>query len=501
MYYLLLPAVFFRTMFRAAGLPDKDAFIPFYNVWRMYSIMPRVWKGWFYLQFVPIVGWFATINILMDFAGRFGYTRIIDKFLIFFVPPVAFYLFTTKHNLALLCGEHARSYKKNTWADWINSVLFAIVAAHLVKSFVVEAYLIPTPSMERTILVNDFILVNKFSYGLRLPNTPLSLPFMQHTIPVLGTKSYCEWIRVPYTRWFSSPVTRGDIMVFNFPMNDTVINKDQYQSAVTYYEVCRRLGRQTVLSHPSQFPLVVRPVDKRELFVKRCVAIPGDTLTIRQADIYINGVKTDYAQAVKEYWVFFEHAPFSPAFLEDSLGLPIDKLDIRSARDNVLLLPLNEKQYEQVRVYPGVVGVVAAGVDFDSTSIFPNQTRRDTTQKLWTENDFGPLWIPKKGASIPLNQKNYNLYERAIRVYEHNDLIEKDGVFYLNGKPATAYTFAMDYYFLMGDNRSNSLDSRFWGVVPEDHVVGKAMITWLSIDKEESGLNKLRVKRMFRRLQ
>ena len=199
-------------------------------------------------------------------------------------------------------AEAARKYKKSAAREWIDAGIFAVVAATLIRTFVFEAYVIPTPSMEKTLLVNDFLFVSKFSYGPRIPNTPIAMPFVHHTMPLFDVKSYVEWIHIPYTRWFAAPVKRNDVVVFNFPAGDTVINKEGYQSEQPYYDVARMLGngdinvgRPLILNDPDQYPIIVRPVDKQENYIKRCVGIAGDTLQIKNQVVYINGQATALA--------------------------------------------------------------------------------------------------------------------------------------------------------------------------------------------------------------
>ena len=255
-------------MFRKAGIEPWKALVPFYNTWCMVDKM-KLSKIWFFLQFIPIAGQFITIWITIKFVEHFGRFNFWHHAATVLVPFIYFpYLgYSSNERYA---GEIAVSnYKKSAAREWIDAAFFAIVAATIIRTFVFEAYTIPTPSMEKTLLVNDFLFVSKFSYGPRIPNTPLAMPFVHHTMPVTNTKSYVEWIRIPYTRWFAQPVKRNDVVVFNFPVNDTLINDEaNFGSRTTYYEAMRQMGRERVWDMYKDI-IITRPVDKRENFIKR----------------------------------------------------------------------------------------------------------------------------------------------------------------------------------------------------------------------------------------
>jgi signal peptidase I len=347
--------------------------------------------------------------------------------------------------------------------------------------------------MEKTLLVNDFLFVSKFSYGPRIPNTPLAVPFVHHTLPFVNVKSYVEWIKIPYTRWFPKPVKRNDVVVFNFPAGDTVINKDEYQSAVPYYDEAFRLGngnmdagRKIILDDPDSYPLVMRPVDKQENYIKRCMAVAGDTLFIKDGIVYINGQRAPIPpESEMDYDVVTKGQPLD----EDRL-----KEDYDFSKMEEELIPQGQPNHYIMVLTERAKGKMLRNHLIDSITLrkekridlFP----RDGVHQ-WQVDDFGPLWIPAKGATLTLTSENYPLYERAIRVYEGNKFEKVGGKFYLNDKEITQYTFKMDYYWMMGDNRHGSQDSRFWGFVPEDHVVGEAWLIWMSWD------NGIRWRRLF----
>ncbi|MDO9376075.1 MAG: signal peptidase I [Ferruginibacter sp.] len=371
------------------------------------------------------------------------------------------------------------NYKKSAAREWIDAAAFAVVAATIIRTFIFEAYTIPTPSMEKTLLVNDFLFVSKFAYGPRIPNTPLAMPFVHHTIPGMNTKSYSEWIKIPYTRWFSSPVTRNDAVVFNFPTNDTLINDEEnFGSKITYYQAVRELGRERVWQNYEDL-IITRPVDKRENFIKRCVAIAGDKLEIKNAVIYIN----DVAQPFPPYSELFYNVQTTSPLDEEQLasfGIHVNPEDSEFyvAKEGLYIINMTPGETEKVAALKNVskVSLVEHSVTAD---LYPYYD----TSAHYTVDNYGPIWIPAKGKSIDLTPDNYIKYERCIRTYEENEVENRGGKIFINGKETTSYTFKMNYYWLMGDNRHNSLDSRYWGFVPEDHVVGKASMIWFSWEK------------------
>jgi signal peptidase I len=380
-------------------------------------------------------------------------------------------------------AEAAKKYKKSAAREWIDAGIFAVIAATLIRTFVFEAYVIPTPSMEKTLLVNDFLFVSKFSYGPRIPNTPIAMPFVHHTMPVIETKSYVEWIHIPYTRWFPSPVKRNDVVVFNFPAGDTVINKEEYQSEQPYYNVARMLGngdinagRQIILNDPESYPLIVRPVDKQENYIKRCVGIAGDTLQIKNQIVYINGEATrlpDYSET--NYIVVTGGQQLDETVMKDEYDIDInngEEFQQTGVPNRYAMLLTSVARDKMLK--SGLAKNITPYID-SGRNVYPYDP-----QYNWTMDNYGPFWIPKKGATLTLNGLNYPFYERAIRVYENNKLEMRNGKIFINEKESTNYTFKMDYYWMMGDNRHQSQDSRYWGFVPEDHVVGEAWMIWMS---------------------
>ena len=418
--------------------------------------------------------------------------------------PVIFDIYITKL-LNRFIGEPYKKRKEKSKGfrelmGWVEAIIFAAVVATVINTYIFQMYKIPTPSMEKSLLVGDYLCVSKIAYGPRMANTPLSFPLVHNTMPFSssGKKSFSEAISRPYKRLAGrGSVERGDIVVFNFPAGDTVLLENQ---AVTYYDYLRdyqamygeKAGREKLAQH---YTIISRPVDKREHYVKRAVALPGDSLEIRHSQLYING---RYAEPIDgRQYVYFVTINGTPISNQAFEKMGIAKDDILFDRENQRYqLPLTDKNLRTVQSMNNVVSVEK----YESTQpmhyIFPNEGNFG-----WTEDNFGPLWIPKKDATVELTTENLPLYRRIIDVYEANDLEERDGKIYINGKEATSYTFKMDYYFMMGDNRHNSADSRFWGFVPEDHVVGRPSFVWLSIDKDKRFPKNIRWNHMFRSLK
>ena len=427
--------------------------------------------------------------------------------------------------------------------SWIDAIVFALIAVYFVNIYIFQNYQIPSSSLEKSMLVGDFLFVSKMSYGPRVPNTPLSMPLAQHTLPVINTKSYFEWPQWKYKRVQGfGKVKLNDIVVFNFPAGDTVALHNQMSDFYTIaysvgqsmypgkvdmdsltrkqqrevYDLYYNAGRKQILSNPKEFgEVVVRPVDRRENYVKRCVGLPGDTLQIVNGQVMIDGKATENPVDLQFNYFVQTTGPLIPEEMFRELGISKDDqmlmtnsqgweggllemgLNGRNAQgalNPVYHLPLTQKMHDALNGNKKLISKIVMESEDYSGQMYPLNLY---TQ--WNRNNYGPIWIPAKGATITLTDDNLPIYGRIIRAYEHNKLEVKDDGIYINGVKTDKYTFQMDYYWMMGDNRHNSADSRYWGFVPEDHIVGKPLVVWLSLDKDRGWFDgKIRWNRLFK---
>jgi len=411
--------------------------------------------------------------------------------------------------------------------DWVDAIVFALVAVYIINIYFFQNYQIPSSSLEKSLLVGDFLFVSKVDFGPRVPNTPLAFPLAHHTLPLLNCKSYSDWPHWGYKRIPGlTHVKRNDIVVFNFPAGDTVPSKPEFSNP-DYYSLCINealrnnlpveMGSQYIKNHPEIYgKLLFRPVDRRENYVKRCIGLPGETIQIKDNIVLINGKSIEDQPGVQyNYFVQTKGSNISDAqfrkwgiSIEDrntispdafkTYFLPLEK-DVNGAIKPVYEFPATREVIEKVQKSPAIDTVIIEP-DVIGDMEVGGMTYPLSPEIKWRRDHFGPLWIPKKGASISLTHQNLLLYSRVIHNYEGHNLVVHGGKTIIDGKPATTYTFQMDYYWMMGDNRHNSADSRAWGFVPEDHIVGKPLFVWLSLDKDRGILDgKIRWRRFFKK--
>lgn len=411
--------------------------------------------------------------------------------------------------------------------EWVDAIVFALIAVYFINTFFFQNYQIPTSSLEKSLLVGDFLFVSKLSYGPRAPITPLSFPLAQHTMPVVGGKSYIEKPQWKYRRLKGfGEVKRNDIVVFNFPTGDTVATN---MESVDYYllSAYNANGSEGIKSDRRTYgEIVYRPIDRRENYVKRCIGLPGETLEMRNDSVFIDGSFLPNPKLSQHnYFIQTDGSEISPKLFSE-IGINRDdyvaqdmsgqarmqdlayadsmsmaNLGLKDVSGNkgklYYNIPMTDEMVEKMRSKPFVWNVIKESEPAGSSLYYPLDY-----QQNWTRDTFGPLWIPKKGSTITFDtDTDYKVaaYERCIKNYEGNDFDYRDGKVYINGQETNSYTFTMDYYFMMGDNRHNSADSRVWGFVPEDHVVGQPLLIWLSLEKDKGWLNgKIRWNRLFR---
>ena len=403
--------------------------------------------------------------------------------------------------------------------SWVDALVFALVAVYFINLFFFQNYVIPSSSLEKSLLTGDYLFVSKVSYGPRIPETPLTMPLTQHTMPIYNCKSYIEWPHWDYRRVKGlGKVQLNDIVVFNFPAGDTICSAPQYQ-AYDYYQLCYQIGYQAYPQRPNpdsltqeQLPLYfntiyqagkqiieansqeygiidTRPTDRRENYVKRCVGLPGQTLQIKNRIIYLDGKANKEPDNVQYTYNLKLKRHFTDEEMQE-WGITMEEL---KDLNNFGYMPMTNKTADILRKRPDIVESIKLNTDGNELDIYPLNGNMH-----WTRDNYGPIWIPAKGETIDLTLQNLPVYERPIRTYERNKLEVKDGKIFINDKETTKYTFKMDYYWMQGDNRHNSLDSRYWGFVPEDHIVGKPIFIWWSSDPDRGGFSGIRWSRLFR---
>jgi signal peptidase I len=502
-----------------AGRKAWEAAVPVYNAVILMQIINRP-KWWVILLFIPIVNLLMFPVIWIETIRTFGFYKKIDSFLV--LVTLGFYIYYINYTTDANYNAERSLKPRSELGEWISSITFAIIAATLVHTYFMQPFTIPTSSLEKSLLVGDYLFVSKFHYGARVPSTVIAAPMVHDSLPFTGTKSYLNTPQLPYTRLPGlEKIKNNDIVCFNWPADSLATMWGDTSGKFTY-----------------------KPFDKKTNYVKRSVGIAGDSLEMRDGYIYINGKKNDlpYRAKLQFYYTFESKEPISqstfPKFLldkertgvykilseywnnqkvqnaikengslskigEDSLYTEVagginpqfaQRLKMISV-ENKININMTDEEVERLKNYPLTVSVKKVNHGADD-AIFPH-----VKELGWSQDNFGPIYIPKKGATVELNSKTIPFYEQIIKNYEYNDLAINGEDIFINGEKATSYTFKQDYYYLIGDNRHNSLDARYWGYVPFDHVLGKPVMIWFSWDADapsfSAKLKSIRWDRMF----
>ncbi|MEO3405271.1 signal peptidase I [Mucilaginibacter sp. CAU 1740] len=466
--FLLVLAGYWK-LFEKAGRQGWEALIPVYQLYIMLKLTERPW-WWLLLLVIPGINLILCIGILVDFIKSFGKVRVGQITMSILLP----FIFIPKWGFDKSTqyigppggddfkNKYGKNRAKSATRELAEAVFFALLAACVIRGFFVEAYTIPSSSMESSLMVGDFLFVSKVHYGARLPITPLAFPFAHNAMPYTGARSYSDLIHLPYFRLPGlTDVKKGDVVVFNYPMD----------ADSPFY----------------------RPIDKRDNYIKRCEGTPGDILKMEFGQVYINGnLIAAPLNAQMEYQVRTQQPGkvFDP---DTRYKLHLE--DIQRFTKVDYTLNTTAASAEKLRAYPNIKSLRP---DIKLTGVYDPDVFPHNPRFRWNEDNFGPIIIPKKGWTVKLDSLTLSLYKRAISVYENNKLEVKGTDVFINGKKTDSYTFKLNYYWMMGDNRHNSEDSRFWGFVPEDHIVGKAVFVWMSWDAKAPSFNKIRWNRVFR---
>lgn len=477
-FFLFIQIVHFLgtwKLYVAAGRKSWEAAIPVYNAIVLMKIISRpTW--WTLLLFIPIINLIMFPVIWVETLRTFGKNSRIDTLL--GILSCGLYIYYINYTQKLNYISERNLHPKDKAGDTVSSLLFAIIVATLVHTYFIQPYTIPTSSLEKSLLIGDFLFVSKVNYGARVPMTTVALPMVHDSIPMTKRKSYLSWPQLPYLRLPAiESIKRTDIVVFNWPV-DTVYK---------FFDTSKRHA--------------YKPIDKKSNYVKRCVGVPGDTLSIKNGIVYIDGKVLQLPERAKpqfSYAVALDgKTPIDFEYLIKDLDIT-DGVGFRdeNVRDTLYFRALTAAGAERLKNVPGITAVIRQIEKGTEPGIFPHINK-------WNRDNLGPIYIPQKGKTVALTTEALPFYKRIITEYETNDNGEKNDLkvigneIRLNGKVVNSYTFKQNYYWMMGDNRHNSEDSRYWGYVPEDHIVGKPTFIWMSWDTNGKGLNKVRWDRVF----
>ena len=470
-FFLILQVVHFAgtwKLYKEAGYKSWQALVPIYNAIILMKIINRpTW--WTILLFIPIVNIIMFPVVWVETIRSFGKNNTIDTILV--LLTLGFYIYYINYTQKVTHVTDRSLISKTKTGDTISSLLFAIVVATIVHTYIMQPFTIPTPSLEKTLLVGDFLFVSKFHYGARVPMTTVAAPMVHDSIPFTHQKSYSNWPQLPYFRFPGfQKIERNDIVVFNWPVD-------------TVYKFFDKSGRKAL-----------KPIDKKSNYVKRCVGIPGDEITSKDGVLFVDGKQLILPERARPQFSYDVKTDvptqFDPAYLLE-LGVSQNSYGyMNEAGDSIRFTALTEESFNRLKSNPAIKSIKRNILSEVDGKFFPKE-------KNWTPDNFGPLYIPQQGKTVALNTETLPFYKRLISVYEHHDLKVSGNEIRIDGKVATSYTFGQNYYWMMGDNRHNSEDSRFWGFVPEDHIVGKPVFLWMSWDSNGKGLNKIRWERLF----
>jgi signal peptidase I len=509
--------IFLPKLFKTAQLTGWHGHIPGLNYWTWLKAIERPWY-WIFLLIIPGINLLILVIMHVELSICFDQRSSSDQWKIGAIPWVFLPLLSSSD--AKYSGRRDWSKtKKSVFRDWSESILWALVVATIVRTFVFEAFTIPTASMEGSMLVGDYLYVSKTAYGPKVPQTPVSIPLLHNVIPGGMTPSYLEWFALPFTRLPGiSEVKRYDAVVFNFPHGDTIVvdpnlaGHDYYGilrgEAISsaggnidmYLEESERYNADARRKLAKRYGIKGRPLDKTENYVKRCVGLPGEAISVVDGVLQINGAAIEPPAGLQyEYTVTFKSQLDARRAIS---GLNLTNVDLGPAKmmgDAVqVVLALTFKEIDSLE--KGTLATSIKRIDVSSRqgslAMFPNVSSAEFDQ--WDPDNLGPIRLPHQGMTVDLSARNLALYRRAISTYEGRDLDERDGTVYIDGAAVKSYTFDLDYYWMMGDNRHRSADSRMWGFVPQTHIVGRASFVWFSKQNEaQHGESKIRWERMF----